>query len=160
MVDLDKDLTLNYAFNLLTSDFIYHGTGNRKAMGIRFKSNGSVQINNEAFLPLNPYWVYLAYNEWFQWTVLGACMVGVRRYWANKYGLSITVHVVLATICSALTMTLGFSAKSHLGWNFYQVHFHNKIATAMMFVAPTTYILGVITLCCMKYYGKNPVWTN
>lgn len=160
MIELDKDLVLNYAFNLLTDNFIYHGTGNRKAIGIRFKSTGKVSPYLEATLPLNPYWVYLAWNEWFQWTVLGYIMIAVRRYWSSKYGLSITVHVVLATICSALTMTLGFSAKEHLGWNFYQVNFHNKIATAMMFIAPVTYIMGLITLLTMKYYGNNAHWTN
>jgi hypothetical protein len=65
VIELDKDLVLNYAYNLLTDDFIYHGTGNRKAIGIRFRSTGKVSPYSEASLPLNPYWVFLAWNEWF-----------------------------------------------------------------------------------------------
>lgn len=119
LLELDKDLTLNYAFNLKTSEFIYHGTGNRKALGIRFRSNGTVQPYLEAFLPPKPFFAILALNEWFLWTVLGFFMVAARRYFAHKYGLSMTIHVVFATIASGLTMFLGIQAKSHLGWNFY-----------------------------------------
>lgn len=99
-------------------------------------------------------------NEWFLWTIFGFIMVAARRYWAHKYGLSITLHVILATLASGITMYLGFSAKIALGWKFYQVNVHNKLATSMMFVAPATYSAGLTTLLTMKYYNRNGTWTN
>lgn len=102
----------------------------------------------------------LAVNEWFLWTVLAFFMIGAKRYFAHKYGLAMTIHVVFATIASGLTMFLGLNAKSHLGWNFYQVHFHNKLATSMMFIAPVAYGLGFVTLLIMKYYSRDPKWSN